>query len=806
MLKNYIKIAWRNILNSKIYSFINIFGLTIGISSCILIFIYIQDELSYDKHWKSADRIIRIDQIFIDKGIIDPYAVTAFPLANSLKENFPEIENVVRIATNNHQTISYENKYFNEDKQYKVDGDFLEVFDFELLKGDPKTCLKEPNSAVISEAMAIKFFGDADPIGKILKYPKQRLIKVTGVLKNTNKRSHLNPNALYTVESWRKKPDLKNANWFNLDVFTYVKLRDTRAVAGFDKKLEMLATKILDPAAKESKFSFKTELKSQALSDIYFNKFYLFNGQFESGEKKYLVIFGWVAAFILIIACFNYMNLSTARALKRSKEVGLRKVVGAEKKQLILQFLGESLIITLIALVFSILLLMVVIPYFNLLTDKTIHFAYIFRDLKFWLALIIIILFISLVGGSYPSFYLSRFNPTDILKGKLVELKNSSTFNKIRLRQLLVISQFTISTIILIATIMVYKQLKLMKTKDLGFNKDQVLVLKLPSYLDSLAFKKIVSLKNDLVGNSSIANVATADYFVGSGRLDFFVKDNGRDYTSTLNVNFADYNYLDLLNIKLLEGRNFSKDFSEDKFNFILNESALKFLNWKDPIGKEMSLDGQNFGKVIGIIKDFNYKSAHTAIEPLALKLPPGKYTIGPTILIKINPSNISKTIAFVEQKWKDHFPQNPISSFFLDEEFNKQYKKDVSMLFLFNCFSGLTILISCLGLFGLASFTTEQRVKEIGIRKVLGASISNITYLISKDFMILIVVAIIIASPIAYYFIDLWLQDFAYRTQISLWVFILSGCVALIIAFLSMSFQTIKAAASNPIKSLRTE
>ncbi len=803
MIKNYLKIAWRNLSRNKIYSLINVVGLSIGIASCVLIFIFIRNELNYDKHWNDGDKIVRINQIFTDKGIIDPYAVTSFYVAPSLKENFPEIEHIVRIDPHNHQTVSYENKHFNEDNQYAVDPDFLEVFNFELLKGDAKTCLAEPNCVVISETMANKFFGTADPMGKMLQYPR-KLRKITGVLKNTGLRSHLRPNALLSINLTNSRAPASN-DWFQLSYFTYIKFKDKSAIADFDNKLKTWSIKYLDPAIKKNKFSFTSDLKTQALSDVYFDQFHQYN-QFESGERKYLYIFGWVAIFILIIACFNYMNLSTARALKRSKEVGLRKVVGAERSQLIFQFLGESLVITLLGLMLSTILLVLSMPSFIDLIGKTIDLSLMFKDPYFWFVLLSIIMFISLVGGSYPAFYLSNFKPSEVLKGKLIELKNVTSFKGIKLRQLLVVGQFTISTVIIIATIMVYKQLILMKTKDLGFNKDQVVVLKFPSYMDSAKFSKIEPFKNDLLKNSSILNFATTEQFVGAGRVDFFIKDNGKDYTSTMNINWCDYNYMDLLGLKLIKGRNFDKNIKSDFQNFILNEEALRFLNWKDPLNREISLDGKSFGRVIGIMKNFNYKSPHTKIEPLALALANEKNATASIALIKMSSAGMGKSLDIIDQKWKSYFPENPVSRFFLNEKFDEQYKKDQTMLTLFTCFSGLTIFISCLGLLGLASYTTEQRVKEIGIRKVLGASISNIVYLISKDFMLLILIAIIVASPIAYYFINSWLQDFAYKTEINLWVFIFSGGLAVFAAFLSMSFQTLKAANSNPIKNLRTE
>jgi putative ABC transport system permease protein len=575
-------------------------------------------------------------------------------------------------------------------------------------------------------------------------------------------------------------------------------------VKNFDAKLKSWSRKVLDPAVKAEKLSFTTDLVSQKLSDIYFDQYYQFN-QFAQSDKKYISIFGWVAIFILVIACFNYMNLSTARASKRAKEVGLRKVVGADKRQLIIQFLGESVIITIIAMVLSFLLLALAIPSFNNLTGKEFAIGFIIHKPVLWTTLVCILLFVSVVAGSYPAFFLSDFEPIEVLKSKLIEMKKGF-FTGLKTRQALVVLQFTISMVIIVATIIVYRQFTYMKNKDLGFNKDQVVVMKFPSYMDTTEFNKIEPFKNDLLSNSQILNFATTEQFVGAGRMDFFIRDDGREYSSTLNVNWGDYNYTDLLGIKIVKGRNFSKEVSDDRYNFLINESALKFLNWKDPFDKQISFDNQHFGKVIGIIKDYNYKSPHSKIEPLLIAMESGRNATGSIVLLKIPSTNVSGTLAYIDSKWKEHFPNHPVSRFFLDEKFNEQYSKDQTMLSLFSWFSGFTILISCLGLLGLVSFATEQRIKEIGIRKVLGATAGHITFIISRDFLILVCIAIVAASPIAYYFMNRWLQDFAYRTHVEAWVFIFSGAVMLLIAFITMLSQALSAARTNPIKSLRTE
>ncbi len=805
MLKNYFIIAWRNLWKNKLFSFINITGLAVGVTCCILTFLYIQSELSFDTHWNDADRIVRVNQIFSMGGERDPYAMTAFGLAPALKQAYPEIEEAVRIDEWGTETVWYEDKMFDVDNQYFVDSNIFNVFNFELLKGDIKTCLVEPNTIVISEAIAKKIFNTTDPLGKTIKY-NDRLCKITGILKESKQQSRIKPNIFISLSSQgAAQIKEKEESWFGIGCTTFLKVKEGTPIEELNKKLFQWSKNVLLPAAKSEGLLDVVTINVIALYDAYFDKEYKYD-HYEKGEKNYIYIFGWVAIFILLIACFNYMNLSTARAVKRAKEVGLRKVVGASRKQLITQFLSESAIISISALLFSFALLILLLPAFNSITEKNIALASAVGNTGFWLAIAGIILFISFVGGSYPAFYLSNFQPATVLKGKLIELKSISFFGRLKLRQVLVVTQFAISIIIIIATILVFDQLTFMKNKDLGFNTDQVLVLDYPSE-DSLINRNMQAIRNDFLSNPSITKFATTDQVVGAAsRRGFFVKDGEKVNQTVLNLSGGDYDFLDILDIKITQGRGFSKDFKSDTAAFILNETAVKFLKLKNPIGTELNLEPKDYGKVIGIVKDFNYKSPHSPIEPLAIVLPRYSNMVGSKILLKLDGKNITASINVIEQKWKQYFPKYPVRYFFLDDEFNKQYHKDNTMLTIFSCFSGLTILISCLGLFGLASFTTEQRTKEIGIRKVLGASVSNITYLISKDFILLVLIGISLASPIAYYALTKWLQNYAYHTNLTLGIFLTAGCLALLVAFITVSSQAIKAALTNPTKSLRTE
>ncbi|MES2679012.1 MAG: FtsX-like permease family protein [Bacteroidota bacterium] len=798
MFKNYLTTAWRNLMRSKLFSLINIGGLSIGIGACILIFLFVQDELSYDKHWKNGDRIVKINWEESTDGVPNPYSGTPYVGGPSWKENLPEIETFTRLLLRNNQTISYDGKYFNEDNNFLVDTNFLSVLNFELSAGDPKTCLSEASSVVVSDALAKKFFGNDDPIGKVLQYPRGPY-KITGVLKNTLKKSHLKPTSLLRINYDNEQIQYKNAmTW--LQTYTYIKLKRVADVANFDNKLKQWTTRILEPMLKESNIGYGVTLKSELISDVHFDNY--FKDSFEKSDKNYVLIFALVAIFLLLIACFNFINLSTARASKRLKEVGVRKASGANRKHLILQFLGESFLISFIALLTGLLLLFFMTPAFNSFTGKNIHLATLFATNGFWI-LISILIFISVAGGIYPALYLSGFNPVDILKGSISRPKKTTFLSRFSLRQLLVVSQFTISGTVIICTIMAYNQLKMMTTKDLGFNKEQVLVIKFPR-LDSLKTISAIALKNKISAQSSIKGVATCRQLFGaSGNTLFRVKGNGKADQASLNIGVIDANYIDLLDIKLLQGRNFSKEPGRDNEAYIINESALKLMRLKDPLSVELCSDDVNFGKIVGVVKDYNYYSPHIKIEPMAFKY--GE--LGSLAFIKLSPQNTSASIDQIAREWKEFFPFNPINYYFLDEKFNEEfYRNEDIMLMLLTCFSSLTILISCSGLFGLAAFVTEQRTKEIAIRKVVGASVSNILYHISRDFLALVLAATLIASPIAFYFIHRWLQNFAYRVNIEPSIFLITGLLTIVIAFLTMSFRTISAANANPVKSLRTD
>jgi putative ABC transport system permease protein len=800
MLQNYIKIAWRNLVRNKIYSAINILGLAIGISACILIFLYVRDELTYEQHFTKADRIFRVTNDINLQGQTDHFALTPFPLGPTLVKDYPVIETFTRVMPTGKQTAWFEDKAFTEDNIYFVDSTFFRVFNYPFLYGDPATALNAPKSIVLTEELAIKYFGSADnAMGKLLKFSKNSH-KVTGVFRDPG-HSHFKLNALLSINTFDETLKSQfSGDWFRMSLYTYVLLPKESDEAGFGQNLDTFYGKTIVPWMKDNKLNASVRYYLQPLRDIHLDNSYSYDLS-PAGNKAYVYIFGFVALFILLIACINYMNLSTARSAKRAKEVGLRKVIGAHRSQLVRQFVGESILLTVLAILVALALVELMLPYFNTLTEKNFTISF-FGSPAFFGALLLIIIFVGLVGGSYPAFFLSSFKPVDVLKTD----KNPRGSNAL-LRKALVVTQFTISLIMIIGTVVVYSQMQFLKNNDLGFNKEQVLVIDIPSG-DSTLVNRLSTIKNEFRSNPGIKSIATSAHIPGQrvGRLLFLAESaaTGQMEEKTLSCMFVDYDFLDLMEIKLAAGRNFSHQIlSDDSAAIIINETAAKWLGYENPIGKNIENGLGVKGKVVGVVKDFHFASLHNKIEPLALMLAPKTQGF---LLARVNGRNLPATIKFIEEKWKAFDPKHPMEYFFLDESFNKQYRAEEKMLTVFGYFAALTILIACLGLFGLASFTAEQRTKEIGIRKVLGSSVSEIMLLISKDFVWLVLIAVVLASPVAWYGMQRWLQEFAYRTQIHWWIFVLAGLAALVIALLTVSFQAARAARLNPIRALRSE
>ncbi|WP_439881832.1 ABC transporter permease [Pontibacter sp. MBLB2868] len=798
MFNNYFKITLRNLYRNKVYSAINIVGLAIGVASCILIFLYVQDELSYENHFSKADRIVRLVGEINSESGHEKFALSPAALAPALLKDFPDTEHITQLARAGKQTVWYQEKSFNEDDLLFADSAFFQVFDYEMLAGNPATALDAPNKVVLSEEMAKRYFSTpSEAVGQVLTFSNEPY-QVTGVFRNPG-HSHIKANAFISRSTLdaRLDNDSRTNQWFALNRFTYVLLHSPQEFSQFQDKMDAFAEKHVNPWIKENKLTGEMRFVVQPLKTIHFDTNYAADLS-PAGNISYVYIFAAVAVFLLLIACINYMNLATARSAKRAKEVGLRKVVGAYRSQIILQFLGESLLMTMVAVILALALVQILIPTFNSLTDKVFTSGF-FWQWEFLAIMLAIVVFVGVVAGSYPAFFLSHFKPAEVLKSDKSPKGGSAT-----LRKALVVLQFSISLIMIIGTIVVMTQMHFLKNKDLGFNKDQIIVIDIPRG-DSALVKGYPRFRQELLSNPNVAMVSNTNDIPADrmSKLLTFIEKDGQMVERTMNVMFTDYDFIDVMGIKLSSGRNYSLDHKTDeKGGIILNEAAVRQMGWSDPIGKRVQLFDID-AKVIGVTKDFHVTSLHSEVEPLALVLTPESDGF---VMARIKGQDLAATIGFIENRWQAFDPRHPMDYFFMDEHFDKQYRAEEKMLTIFGYFAGLTILIACLGLFGLASFTAEQRTKEIGIRKVLGSSTGAIVMLLTKDFALLVIVAILLASPVAWYGMHYWLQDFAYRIDLSWWIFVVAGLTAMAIALFTVSFQAIKAAMLDPARAIRTE
>ncbi|MFD2247098.1 ABC transporter permease [Pontibacter ruber] len=799
MLQNYFKIALRNLVRNRVYSAINIAGLAIGVASCILIFLYVKDELSYESHFTNADRIVRVaGEIKLASQEANKFSLSPAALEPALRRDFPDIEHVTQLVQERKQTVWYKDKSFNEDQLVFADSSFFHVFDYPFVVGDPNTALDEPQTIVLSEEMAARYFDDpAQAIGEVLKFSRHSY-KVTGVYRDPG-HSHIRARAFLSRSTHDATLDEEERTnqWFAMGRYTYVLLQSPEQIPVFQEKMDAFAQRHVIPWIKEHESDASMRFVLQPLRSIHFDTVYGAD-MTAPGNISYVYIFGAVAVFLLLIACINYMNLATARSAKRAKEVGLRKVVGAFRSQIIGQFIGESLLITLIAVVLALALVQTLIPAFNSLTGKNFDSNFVLQP-EFLLIVLAIVVFVGVVAGSYPAFFLSNFKPADVLKSDQAPKGGSAS-----LRRVLVVVQFTISLIMIISTIVVFTQMHFLRNRNLGFNKEQIMVIDVPGG-DSTLVKQLPSLRQQLLSNPLIEKVSNANDIPAEelSKHMMLAELDGKMAERTFQIMSVDYDFLDVMGIELKEGRNYDRRMKTDETEgVIVNEAAARWMGWDNPIGKRIEYNDRDL-QVIGVVKDFHVQSLHTKVEPLVLKLRPQSAGY---VLVRLKPENMASTVRFVENQWQAFDPKHPMEYFFMDEHFDKQYRAEAKMLTVFGYFAGLTILIACLGLFGLASFTAEQRTKEIGIRKVLGSSTSDIVVLLSKDFAVLVLIAIVLASPIAWYGMDKWLQDFAYRTELNWWTFALAGFAALLIALVTVSFQAVKAASLDPVKAIRTQ
>jgi putative ABC transport system permease protein len=800
MLKNYFKIAVRNLWKHKEFSIINIAGLSIGMACTILILLWVADELSFDRFHKNADNI----QLVLRGDGKEMIGQTSILLAQKLKEELPEVINSTNFAKFP-ESLSFlvqnGNRSFNETMGMAA-SNFFEVFSFKLRRGNSSTALNDLNSIVITEDIAKKYFGEEDALGKILSVTalgQKRDVRVSGILENMPSNSHIQCQIIIPTD-WFKS--IINANfgsnfnfWDNLSVQTYIQLKN-------QCDIQELSSKI-----KACEIKYRADQNEQTLiySLLPLTKIHLYgNGikflRASLGDIKYVRIFFIIAIIVLLIAGVNYMNLSTALSFKRTKEVGIRKNLGASRKKLLFQFLGESLLLSFIALSCAIILVELLLPEFNKLSGKKLVIRFYERDFIFIASMVTIVT--GIISGGYPAFFLSSFQPIQMLKGKL-----KLGFSGLITRKGLVIFQFALSVIIIICTIVISNQLSFIKNSNLGFDKDNIICIRMTGEANS----KYDVLKNELEKNQNILIMSRSESinsneWGSTGGVSWQGKEE-KDEKNFWEL-YSDYDLASTFKIEMSQGRYFSKQFPTDSANaFVINEAAARVMGMKSPLNEVIQL-GKKKGVIIGVTKDFHFSSFHNAIEPLIITIPENdKQKLYFRILaIRINSGSLINCVKFIEKIWKEQISNVPLNYYFYDESLNAQYSAEQRMGTIFKYFSFLSILLACLGLFGLASLSAEQRTKEIGIRKALGATIANITFILSQEFLIWIMIANIIAWPVGFYFMNKWLDDFVYRIGISWWIFILSGGISLIIALATVSFQAIKAAVANPVESLRSE
>ncbi len=805
MLENYFKIAWRNLIKKKAYSVINIFGLALGIACCFLIFMFVQDELSFDNYHANGDRIYRVTHgsksVDGSTGRPNPFWVWGnAPIAAALDNEFPEIDKVVQFSGRSDILLSVEDKTYQEDGIFFMDSTVFDVFSWDLVKGNPKTALAAPHSIVLTETTARKYFGNEDPLGKSLKGSESSGrsaagdYTVTGIMKDVPSNSHFRFNALLSMSTFKKsRPDVFDA-WGYVDFYTYFLVNEKFERTAFEKKIpDFIKRNLREP---DSKYIIEIE----PLKDVYLRTD-ADRQPGETGSLPNIYVFSIIGIFILGIAIINFMNLSTARSMERAKEVGIRKSIGAYRSSLIFQFLGESFIIVLLSMFVAFILVAIALPSMAGFTGK----VFVFQNLVNWQTIPVFLaglLVISIVAGSYPALALSGFGAVTVLKGI-----TKSTLGAANLRKVLVVFQFSLSIALIAGTIIVYMQMNHLLVKDLGFDKEHMLVL--DYNYDGAVNAKSEALKFEMEANPAILSAAFSrsvpgSYFPNAGTQiqgpDGEMKSDGQPIFQ------VGMDFITHFGLELVAGRSYSRDFPSDSSKaLVINEAAAKqygYTNPADIIGKKFSQWGRE-GQVIGVVKDFNYISLHRNIEPLTLPLAPYESRY---LSLKVKSEDMARTVEEVKAIWSKLVPHRPFLYSFLDEDFNRQYQSDFIFRKLFTTFSCLAIFIACLGLLGLATYTAQQRTKEIGIRKVLGAEVYNIVKLLSKDFIKLIIVAVLIATPISWYAMNQWLEGFAYRVVIQPWIFVLAGLAAVTVAVVTISYQSLKSARMNPVCSLRSE
>lgn len=802
MYRNYLTIAWRNLLKKRTYSAINIFGLALGIACCLLIFMYVDYERSFDNYHTKGDRIYRV----IHGSIGDAKSTESYwvwgnaPIGQALKDNFPEIDKVVQFSGRSDILLSHGDITHQEEGVFFMDSTAFDVFSWKLVKGDPKTALAAPFSIVLTESTAKKYFGDEDPMGKSLKGSESSgrsdagEYLITGVMEDVPLNSHFRFNALLSMSTFRKSRPEIFTEWGYVDFYTYFLGNEQFNQAQFEAKIpEFLKRQTKDP---DSKYNIVVEpLKAMYLGTVCERQ------PGETGSISNLYIFSIIGLFVLIIAMINFMNLSTARSLERGKEVGIRKSIGAQRSNLVVQFLGESFIIVALSVVLALALVVFALPVMNNITGRLLDLAHFVtpRNTALLLAATIAV---GVIAGSYPSFVLSAFSAASVLKGVSKSGKGS-----VGLRKGLVVFQFSLSIALIAGTIVVSYQMKHLLNKDLGFEKEHMLLL--DYNYDGKVNEKREVLKTILESNPDIQSVAFSRSVPGSyfpNAYTEIVAHDGELKGMAQPIFQVGMDFINHYGLKLVAGRSYSREHPSDTIGgIVINEAAARQYGYANPaeiVGKKYKQWGRE-GEVIGVVKDFNYISLHSKIEPLTLPYEPFACRY---VSLKVKSADLPGTINKVKEVWTQLVPHRPFIYSFLDDDFDRQYQRDFNFRTLFTIFSSLAIFIACLGLLGLATYTAQLRTKEIGVRKVLGANVNSIIALLSKDFIVLIVVAMVIATPAAWFTMTRWLEGFAYRVEIHFWIFLAAGIAAVAIAAATISFQAIKAARGNPVNSLRSE
>mgnify|MGYP002784306530 CR=1 FL=1 len=805
MLTNYLKIAIRSLLRQKGFSFINIAGLALGISVCVLIALYVIDELSYDRTYPNAERIYRVDGDVKFQGRSFQMAVAPPPMVPTLKTELPEIEDATRFRSAGVWNFTFGNKTFREEHVAYSDPAFFRIFSVQTLRGNGANALTQPFSIVITEDLAQKYFGSENPIGKSLKGDDNKIYTVGAVIKKLPRNSCIHFSILISMES---NPDSKSNAWASNNYNSYVLLKDGVKPESVNDKFPGIVRKYVAPVL-ESALHISYEKLLQEGDYLKFTLFPLTRIHLYSGNKigeispngsvQYVLIFVAVAAFVLLIACVNFMNLSTARAANRAKEVGIRKTLGGQRGQLMMQFLAESSMMVFAALVLAFCLVEIVLPLFNDLSGKELSRTALLTP-QFWGITTVMFIVVSVLAGAYPALVLSGFQPIKVLKGDKSGASKNTT-----LRSTLVVVQFTASVALVIGTLVIFTQLQYIQQKNLGYNREQILLVDDPS---TLADGSALRFKREVAMLSGVNSVTVSDYLPTGGARNNSILFTGNDRVGeSVQQWWIDTDYIPTLGMEIVQGRNFHASFASDSLAVIINEAAAKkFYGTENPIGKTVHSPNdeqkQYSYTIVGVVRDFHYESLRETISPLVMFCG----TKFGDAVIRFNASESASVLAQVESTWKRLSAGKPFEYKFMDDSFREIYKSEQRIGSILGVFTMLAILIACLGLFGLAAFTAEQRTKEIGIRKVLGASIVSIIGLLSKGFLKLVVIAIVIATPLAYWSMGKWLQDFAYRIELSWWIFVVAGVSAVAIASITVAGQAFRAAQANPIQSLRSE